>query len=148
MAFSKGGHSVDSRIDGFQTELEKRGLSFVDVLKFPEKGTAMAAKIARILNEYRDKIDCVFCASNSVSDMCLAIKKARISNLHCVGFDCTSADMAYFDMGILKCVARQNIPLQSQTAVDIAYRYLVHGVKPDRYNGEYHTYIEDYFISN
>ena len=148
LAFSKGGHSVDSRIDGFQTELEKRGLSFVDVLRFPEKGTAMAAKIARILNEYRDKIDCVFCASDSVSDMCLAIKKAGISNLHCVGFDCTSADMAYFDMGILKCVARQNIPLQAQTAVDIAYRYLVHGVKPDRYNGEYHTYIDDYFISN
>ena len=148
LAFSKGGHSVNSRIAGFSSELKKRGLSFLSVLKFPQKGTAMGAKLARILNEYRDKIDCVFCASDSVSDMCLAIKKARITNLHCVGFDCTSADMAYFDMGILKCVARQNIPLQSQTAVDIACRYLVEGIKPDRQNDEYHTYIEDYFISN
>lgn len=148
LAFSKGGHSVDSRVDGFQSELQKRGLSFIDVLKFPEKGKAMGAKLARILNKYRDKVDCIFCASESISDMCLAIRKARISNLHCVGFDCTSADMAYFDAGILKCVARQNIPLQAQKAVEIANRYITEGIRPDIMKGESHAYIEDYFISS
>lgn len=143
LAFSKGGHSIGSRVDGFREELEARNLNLLDVLEFPAKSTAMAANIARVINKYKDVVDCIFCASDSVSDVCLAIRKIKRPNIHCIGFDCTNADMAYFDMGILKCVARQNIPMQAQAVVDIAYEYLTNGTKP----GHNHRFVEDYFIS-
>lgn len=142
LVFSKGGHSIVSRVDGFRDELTLRGLKVVDVLKFPEGSTAMAAKVARILEKYKDDIDCVFCASDSVSDTCLAIRKLK-QDIHCIGFDCTTSDMTYFDMGILKCVARQNIPAQAKTVVDAAHHCITYGKKPK----PNHLYVEDYFIS-
>jgi len=142
LVFSKGGHSIVSRVDGFRDELTLRGLKVVDVLKFPESSTAMAAKVARILEKYKDDIDCIFCASDSVSDTCLAIRKLK-QDIHCIGFDCTTSDMTYFDMGILKCVARQNIPAQAKTVVDAAYHCITYGKKPK----PNHLYVEDYFIS-
>lgn len=143
LVFSKGGHSIGSRVDGFREELEARNLNLLDVLEFPARNTAMAANVARILNNYKDRVDCIFCASDSVSDVCLAIRKIKRPNIHCIGFDCTNADMAYFDMGILKCVARQNIPKQAETVVDVAYRWLTFGEKPPHN----HRFVEDYFIS-
>lgn len=143
LVFSKGGHSIGSRVDGFREELEARNLKLLDVLEFPARSTAMAANLARIINKYKDDVDCIFCASDSISDICLAIRKIKRPNIHCIGFDCTNADMAYFDMGILKCVARQNIPAQAQTVVDVTYEYLTKGTKP----GHNHMFVDDYFIS-
>ena len=51
--------------------------------------------------------------------------------------------MTYFDMGILKCVARQNIPAQAKTVVDAAHHCITYGKKPK----PNHLYVEDYFIS-
>lgn len=144
LVFSKGGHSIGSRVDGFREEIDERGLKILDVLEFPPRSSTMAASLARIISKYQDKLDCVFCASDSVSDVCLAIRKIKRLDIHCIGFDCSNSDMAYFDMGILKAVTRQNIPLQAQTVVDIAHRYLTTGEKPERK----HNFIDDYFISS
>lgn len=144
LVFSTGGHSIGSRVDGFREEINARNLNIIDVLELPAKSTTMAASIARVINNYKDKIDCIFCASNSVSDVCLAIRKLKKPNIHCIGFDCTTADLTYFDMGILKCVARQNIPEQARTVTEIAERYLATGEKP----AHNHSFVEDYFISD
>ena len=142
LVFSKGGHSIGSRVDGFREEIEARKLKILDVLEFPKHNSTMAASLARILDKYKDELDCVFCASDSLSDVCLAIRKIKRLNIHCIGFECSNQDMSYFDMGILKCVARQNIPLQAQTVVNIADRYLTTGEKPERK----HNFVEDFFV--
>ena len=150
LVFSKGGHSIGSRVDGFKDELTLRDKTVLDVLEFPAKSSAVPANIARIIDRYKNKynhVGCVFCASGSVSDVCVAIRKLKL-DIHCIGFECTNADMAYFDAGILKCVARQNIPLQAQAAVKIAHHYVSQGIRPNIFKGESHTYIEDYFVSN
>jgi len=150
ITFSKGGHSIGSRVDGFRDELTLRDKTLLDVLEFPSKSSAVPANIARIINKYNNKygqVGCVFCASGSISDVCVAIRKLKL-DIHCIGFESTNADMAYFDAGILKCVARQNIPLQAQAAIDIAYRYVSEGIRPNILKGESHKYIEDYFVSN
>lgn len=144
LVFSKGGHSIGSRVDGFREKIDEKGLNVLDILEFPPRSSTMAASLARIISKYQDKVDCIFCASDSVSDVCLAIRKLKRLDIHCIGFDCSNYDMSYFDMGILKCVARQNIPVQAQTVADIAYRYLTKGEKPERK----HNFIEDYFISS
>ena len=150
LVFSKGGHSIGSRVDGFRDELVLRDKTLIDILEFPPKTPTVSAKIAGMIDKYKNKyghVDCVFCASGSVSDVCVAIRKLKL-DIHCIGFECTNADMAYFDAGILKCVARQNIPLQAQAAVNIAYRYVSEGIRPNVLKGESHKYIEDYFVSN
>lgn len=144
LVFTTGGHSIGSRVDGFCEEINIRNLNIKDVLELPTKSTTMAASIARLLNNYKDEIDCVFCASNAISDVCLAIRKLKKPNIHCIGFDCTTADLTYFDMGILKCVARQNIPEQAQAVTDVVKRYLETGEKP----AHNHCFVEDYFISD
>ena len=144
LVFSKGGHSIGSRVDGFHEEIERRNLKILDVLEFPKQSATTAASVARILNKYKNELDCVFCASDSLSDVCLAIRKIKRLDIHCIGFDCSNSDMVYFDMGILKCVARQNIPMQAQTVVDIAHHYLTTGEKPERK----HNFVEDYFLTS
>lgn len=99
------------------------------------KTKARAALVARLIQEYEQEIDCIYCPSGNANTVDEAVKKLRTNrDIHIIGFDNVTILDGNAAHDRIKLMAWQDLQEQSRIAIKTAAEFITTGKLPEEKN--------------
>ncbi len=127
LVITNSNNSSKRRVDGFCDAVLDRGNILITKLSINADGleNAKVAPVARQLQEYMDKIDCIYCPIGNLKTIDSALEKLNGKNsIDIMGFDGGFDGSKPIKTENIKLAVEQNVQAQAQLAVDTAIGYI------------------------